>query len=389
MRRTQESGETAILHTVRSTRRPCQRPMVNQIESASTVAATAAPTTLQGESLPAAASARAAIITGTAGTGRPACSTRTLANTNPVPYCASFAARSIIVVSRVASVPLGSFVCQSPSHRRSWPGAPTQAYRGIRRGGATPPGATRAGEWYANEPSGTLSLPLYVEAGDVDVAAGLDFVHLGAHPQVPGGPGRAGGSGPTRGPDYPGQADVEAAHMPRVRLDQGGRSGRWRLRVRQGRARQEESGYAPLGSSGVEAGDRLASLRHRGLERLPLGKGGVERAAPRNRRAVRDRPPHRQHRRQAGEQERRSEARGTLVPRRSGFSAVAGVEHHQGRPGVAVEELDQQVIVQRGGSAVRFGQQQPSVARDAVELAVPHVVQHLKGLLRAQATEPF
>ena len=51
MRRTQESGETAILQTVFSTRRPCQRPRVNQSESARVAAATAAPSSAPGRQL--------------------------------------------------------------------------------------------------------------------------------------------------------------------------------------------------------------------------------------------------------------------------------------------------------------------------------------------------
>src|SRR5579864_3822148 len=69
--RTQESGETAILHTVFRIRRPCQPPRLNQNESASVAPATAAPSRPQGESLPSAASAPATTITGTAGIGSP------------------------------------------------------------------------------------------------------------------------------------------------------------------------------------------------------------------------------------------------------------------------------------------------------------------------------
>src|SRR5258708_14281867 len=97
MRRTQESGETAILQTVLSTRRPCQRPRLYQSESARVAAATAAPSSAQGDSLPSAASAPATTIAGTAGTGRPACSISTLANTKPTPYSAIAAPRSIMV----------------------------------------------------------------------------------------------------------------------------------------------------------------------------------------------------------------------------------------------------------------------------------------------------
>src|SRR5436305_14677925 len=95
MRRTQESGETAILHTVFSTRRPCQRPRLNHSESARVAARIATPRSHHGESLPSAASAPATTIAGTAGTGRPACSTSTFTNTNQMPYLAISAPRSI------------------------------------------------------------------------------------------------------------------------------------------------------------------------------------------------------------------------------------------------------------------------------------------------------
>src|SRR5579864_598530 len=122
MFRTQESGDTAILHTVFSTRRPCQRPSVNHRESAIVAAAVAAPSNAQGDSLPSADSAPATTITGMAGIGSPACSTRTLPNTNPMPYFASCAPRSIIG-------PPHSECPADPPHRRhgipsrvDWPG---------------------------------------------------------------------------------------------------------------------------------------------------------------------------------------------------------------------------------------------------------------------------
>ncbi len=76
--RTQESGESEILHRVLRMRLPWDRPSRNQRESAISDAPTATTSTFHADRFPSIDSAPATISTGIAGIGAPSCSSSTI-----------------------------------------------------------------------------------------------------------------------------------------------------------------------------------------------------------------------------------------------------------------------------------------------------------------------